>query len=232
VKFFGGLNLAGDESFSGFIGNYSGTKGGGTHYTVGFLGAADFDADAGYVFGGAVGYGFDNGFSVELEAAYRRNKLDIKGVGILAYLYTLPGGTTGTKSGPSASLDGTDGHLEATSLMANAWYEFDTGTEVRPFVGGGVGIAWVDVHDIVEIGFATKLGTSFYSVGVHGDDSGFAWQLGGGLNWEVSPGKDLTVEYRYFNGPEVKNIRVHDVNNNLDYDYEAHSFMVGFRVGY
>jgi opacity protein-like surface antigen len=140
-----------------------------------------------------------------------------------------------TKFG-STSLDinGTDGHVSAVSLMANAWYEFDLGNSspVRPFIGGGIGIAWVDVHDILEVHFPTKSGTSFYSQGLHGDDSGFAWQLGAGLAWEVSPGKDLTLEYRYFNGPEVKNIRFHDYENQLDYDYDAHSVMVGFKVGF
>ena len=80
LKVFGGLNFLGDESHEGeiqtsrFTGSY--TTGG-----YGFIGDAEFDADTGYVFGGAVGYQWDNGLILEVEAAYRRNQLDIDGLG-------------------------------------------------------------------------------------------------------------------------------------------------------
>ena len=234
LRVFGGLNIASDNDFSGFIGTYT-TTSGGSFATVGLLGDFEFDADLGYVFGGAVGYGWDNGFSIDIEAAYRRNKLDIRGIGDIVAIGTTKGGDpfTSTKFDTSGTISGTDGHLEAISVMANAWYEFDLGNSpVRPFVGGGVGIAWLDLHDIVEARFVTGTYTFEGSSGLHGDDSGFAWQLGAGLNWEIAPDKDFTLEYRYFNGPELETVRVHDLDNDISLDYEAHSVMAGFKVGW
>ena len=231
LKVFGGINFAGNESIGPFIGTYAGVTKGSDPFTYGFAGTADIDPDMGYVFGGAVGYGWDNGFSVDLEVAYRRNQIDVSGAVAAGVAYITKGGGPGFYTFGTGTFAGTDGHLSAVSLMANAWYEFDTGTSIRPYVGGGVGIAWLDIHDIVEGKFVTTGGTYTSSIGVHGDDSGFAWQLGAGLAWEVAPGKDMVVEYRYFNGPKIENVRVHDLNNKLDIDYDSHAVLVGFKMG-
>jgi len=227
LRFFGGVNLAGDESIGpAFIGTDFGTT---VPVSFGLSGTASVDPDLGYVFGGAVGYGWDNGVSIELEAAYRRHQIDVSGTAIAGYLTSAGFSTVASLTGHD-----TDGHMSALSLMANAWYEFDTGSSVRPYVGGGVGIAWVDIHDIVEARFMYAGTTIAYtsSFGAHGDDSGFAWQLGAGLAWEIAPGKDVTVEYRYFNGPEIEHVRIDALVHELDIDYNAHSVMAGFRVGY
>ena len=117
--------------------------------------------------------------------------------------------------------------------MANAWYEFDVfNAPVRPFVGGGIGIAWLDLHGIIHDKPATT-GTTFTdSSAMHGTKSGFAWQLGAGLNWEIAPERDITLEYRYFNGPTLDKVRIHDYVNDINYDYQSHSLMVGFRAGF
>ena len=97
ARAFGGVNWAKDNSFAGLLKTYSNTFYSRTHYTSGILGNFDFNADTGYVFGGAVGYGWDNGLSVEIEAAYRRNKVKVSGAGFFAQHYTTLSGTTGTK---------------------------------------------------------------------------------------------------------------------------------------
>ena len=126
LKVFGGLNFLGNQSHDGIIRTN-------TAYTTGtqsfdhidgFVGAAEFDADTGYVFGGAVGYQWDNGLILEVEAAYRRNKLDVSGIGYVFSSWISTGGsvTFSKSSTTEMSLDG-DGHVSAVSLMANAWYE-------------------------------------------------------------------------------------------------------------
>ena len=239
LRVFGGANWVGDETYSGFVpftSPYSGPAG---YYALGMMGDMEFDADLGYVFGGAVGYGWDNGLRIDVEASYRRNGVDITGSGLFAVKAAVPPTAvyTDTKTDVFADSAGTDGHVEATALMANAWYEFNMfNSPLRPFIGGGVGFAWVDVHDILEQRLFTTTGgvtgsTKSFSNGLHGDDSGFAWQLGGGLAWEVAPGKDFTVEYRYFNGPDIDEARVGARTIPIDYDYQAHSVMAGFKVG-
>ncbi len=80
LKVFGGLNFLGDESHDGQINTTTFTGSYGTGRS-GFTGETEFDSDTGYVFGGAVGYQWDNGLILEVEAAYRRNQLDLSGVG-------------------------------------------------------------------------------------------------------------------------------------------------------
>ncbi len=37
-----------------------------------------------------------------------------------------------------------DGDLSSTSLLINGWYEFETNSSWRPYVGGGIGYTNVD----------------------------------------------------------------------------------------
>ena len=246
LKVFGGLNFLSDESHdvdiatSSFTGNY-------TTGSSGFRGTADFDADTGYVFGGAVGYQWDNGLILEVEAGYRRNKLDIDGVGqdfeqahyFEAKYDHIPSDTNQFTKGDEHELElHVDGHVSAVSLMANAWYEFNLSNDQwRPYLGGGIGIAWLDLHGLGSVTkqYSTKTKTKTEEVGFHGTESGFAWQLGAGLGYEFAPGKQITLDYRYFNGPTIGNIQdnvqFNGMEQDIDYDYSAHNVMIGVRLG-
>ncbi len=237
LKFFGGLNFLGDESVDGKITTFSGTTKFGTKVS-GFSGEAEFDADTGYVFGGAVGYQWDNGLILEVEAAYRRNQLDIDGVGegfgtrhITTDFSVYSASDSTDFLGTEAGLHGDEGHISAVSLMANAWYEFNLSNDQwRPYIGGGVGIAWLDMDGLAIASYGTK-DPSTSVIGFHGTESGFAWQLGAGIGYEFAPGKQITLDYRYFNGPTMDNVQFNKVENDIDYDYSAHNIMIGVRLG-
>jgi opacity protein-like surface antigen len=120
------------------------------------------------------------GLKVEAEVAYRQNKVD--------GLWTTINDTAGTTD--SGTLDYDHSTL---SVMANVWYEFDL-AGVKPYLGGGIG--WADVEvDGAYIG--TVGGPLNFS------DDGFAWQAGAGVNFQVAPNIQLGVGYRYMEGPEV-----------------------------
>ena len=248
LRGFGGLNFAGDEKLKGSLQTdfLKGNTGSTTKTTADyFSGDFNFDSDTGYVLGAAIGYQWDNGLTLEVEAAYRRNGLDFVGTGTkfeTTHFFTSggsPHSTKGTKSNQDTLLINSDGHVEATSLMANVWYEFElSNTQWKPFIGGGIGMAWADMN-----AFGTK--TTFHSLSdtdpntdafaIEGDGSGFAWQLGAGIGYEFDPGKQLTLEYRYFNGPEIDDFavnadeRVEDQPG--DYDYDSHNVMIGMKFG-
>lgn len=139
------------------------------------------ESDAGWVVSGAIGYSLAKmvtpGLRVEVEVGYRENAVD--------------GDWASSDGGADAGLIEYD--HSALSVMANVWYDFDVGG-VRPYVGGGIG--WADVE--VDGNFLSGDVPAFsYS------DDGFAWQAGGGINFDVSPNMQLGVGYRYFQGPEV-----------------------------
>jgi opacity protein-like surface antigen len=180
-------------------------------------------ADTGFVLGGAIGAHLDNwakGLRVEVEASYRRNKH----TGRFAEYdttTTIDDGTTVITTEQGVI----NANLSTFAIMANAWYEFDIGTKFRPYVGGGMG--WARTHgDMVAASTTT---TSIDdSIDIH--RSGFAWQLGVGLNYEVAPGVDLGMGYRYFQGPKFEPFFERDEQVN-SLDNASHSVQVNLTVG-
>jgi outer membrane autotransporter protein len=138
------------------------------------------DSDTGWIVSGAVGLSLNNmvqGLRVEAEVAYRQNQ--VNGVW-----------TSSAVVQDSGALDYDHTTL---SVLANVWYDFDLGN-VRPYIGGGVG--WAE----------TELDGAFLSgtiPAINHSDDGFAWQLGAGVNFDISPNVQLGLGYRYFEGPDV-----------------------------
>ena len=141
--------------------------------------------DTGFVLTAANGAHLDSlvhGFRVELEASYRRNSAD-----------GVWGSSTPRMSMPSV------GNLEfdesTWAVLANAWYDVDLGS-FRPYIGGGAG--WAE----------TKLEGRYFGrnprrlIDFSGD--GFAWQLGAGINFEISENTTIGIGYRYFSSPDVE----------------------------
>jgi opacity protein-like surface antigen len=86
-----------------------------------------------------------------------------------------------------ANLVATDsGDIDTTTLMLNAFYDFDTGSKLTPYIGLGLG--WMNVDLTYQPG----------GVGViRDDDNVFAYQLVGGLNYEVNDSISVFASYRY-----------------------------------
>lgn len=193
VSVFGGMNITSDESRSFQTSDTIGSD------TFTITTEVNSDLSNGFVIGGAVGAKLDkwlDGLRAEMEVSYRRNKL--KGDWQFSFTGDIP--TTAPTTDLSAA--GTsDGHLSRFAVMANVWYDIDAGSKIVPYVGGGVGWnrARVEVGgEVVDPGFfLTDIEQADFS------ESGFAWQLGAGANYEVSPGVKVGVGYRYFHGADV-----------------------------
>lgn len=173
------------------------------------------NADTGFIVSGAVGMSLDNvlqGLRAEVEVGYREDKVD----GAWA-------SDTDTSADPTGNDAGTLDYTHSTfSVLANAWYDFDIGG-VKPYVGGGIGWADSDLDGNFVGGTVPALSTS---------DSGFAWQLGAGVNFSISPNMMLGVGYRYFRGPEVT-VLPPDTGNTTssEVDDESHSAVVSLTFG-
>jgi opacity protein-like surface antigen len=158
-----------------------------------------FEDEAGWAVGGALGYAFDFGLRTEAEAAYRRNEHD-----------------EGKVAGVEFDLDG---ETTALSFMANLWYDVPRSFPVRPFIGGGGGMAKIGLEDNEGEGLDIA------------DDSDwvFAYQLGAGLGYEISPGLSVSAEYRFFRteDPEIEAFAL-----DADYEYRSHSVLIGVRYGF
>jgi outer membrane autotransporter protein len=169
------------------------------------LGAVDNEYDGGFVLSGQAGY--DSGriwqygsLRGELELSYRENEID----------QHVLGGT---------SLPGSTGTASATALMANLFHDFETGTPLTPYVGGGIGYAWNELDNFGVTGLDV----------LDDDDSGFAWQLGAGLGFAVTEQATVSLDYRYFStSADLKTTAAAgSVGNQVDLD--SHTVMLGLR---
>jgi len=139
------------------------------------------DLDKGFDFGGTVGYDF-GAFRLETEASYR--KADIN---------SITAGTTGVAGSTVSGTYAADGDVNALSFMLNGLFDFGADDGIQGFVGGGIGVARVDINTGAFQNFRTY------------DDSGsgLAWQALAGVRAPLNDSWDVGLRYRFFNAPNV-----------------------------
>ncbi len=140
------------------------------------------DTHNGWMAGGAIGYDL-NPLRIEIEYLHRNNDLEIVTViddGGLA-------GELGLVSAPGANVL-SRGHVNATSVMANAILELNRGGGLRPFFGLGGGLVQID-SDAVLAGSGRRL--------IGGDDVVLGLQTIAGLAVKISSNLSAEVGYRY-----------------------------------
>lgn len=81
-----------------------------------------------------------------------------------------------------------EGRIKVLAGLANAYYDFDTGTKLKPFIGAGVGIGQVKLDDSA----------------IDGDDTGFAYQLQAGVAYPINDKLSAQVGYRYLGVNDVE----------------------------
>jgi len=136
---------------------------------VALRGSHDTGFGGSLLLGGHLPYGF----KVEAEALFQHRPYDTK---------TLDGVTTTAT-----------GFRDTTAVMGNLLWELPlaeaTGLPIRPFIGGGAGMAYSQsrLND-------NPVGTNTY---LQASDWRFAWQALAGVKFDVAPGARLTAQYRY-----------------------------------
>lgn len=150
--------------------------------------------DTGYAINGQVGYAFDNGFRIEAEGSYTRYDVDthtgltvgganIDGVDVAVLTRGEPSAANPTVGEVIA--DG-QGRVSNFGLFGNVFYDINTGSGFKPYVGAGVGYQWADVQyrpSGVDVADA--------------NDGGFAYQLMAGASVELSESAELFGQYTY-----------------------------------
>jgi opacity protein-like surface antigen len=84
--------------------------------------------------------------------------------------------------------------LESWLGLANAYIDLGTWRGITPYVGGGIGMAYIDVQGFKDVNVPTgsvHFGNSDRST------SNFAWALYAGLSYDVTPQFTLDLGYRY-----------------------------------
>ncbi|WP_430511154.1 outer membrane protein [Pannonibacter phragmitetus] len=123
-------------------------------------------------------------------------------------------------------------NIDVWTLMLNGYLDVGTWNGFTPYVGAGVGAAYVNVND-------TK---SFNPNGVNTSYDGssgkwnFAWALMAGTSYAVSPNWDIDLGYRYKNLGEARSVRLNNVGtgqSRIKYkDLAAHEVRLGVRYNF
>ena len=150
----------------------------------------EVDIDNGYLAGIALGKTLDN-FRFEFEATYRKNDIDS---------YKPIAGVTITPTGSQ--------EIDTYSFMLNGFVDLDITDSTTFFIGGGIGVAYIDVTANAVLGGAV--------VGnlVSDDDWVMAYQGMAGFSYELTRHTKLFVQYRLFTteDPSFTNSNVYDAS--------------------
>ncbi|MCL6251854.1 porin family protein, partial [Altererythrobacter sp. KTW20L] len=178
--------------------------------------------DIGWEAGAVLGYDFGM-VRLEGEAAYKRFGIDT----ITGPVGPIPTGGTYFASGTYAA----NGDVRVGSGMANLLLDFGGNDGIGFSIGGGVGIADVDIKDIAVPG----------RVALDDNDMRFAWQGIARLYAPLSDTIELGLKYRYFRVDDATLNDRYDVNEatvlganarNLGYDLVTHSLLASLTVGF
>lgn len=151
--------------------------------------------DFNWALSGAVGYALGNGLRFETEVGYRPNDID---------------NITGVAGG--------SGDVDVLNWMFNALYDLDYwNLPVKPYVGGGIGIAHVDFDGVTPVAGST----------INDSDIGFAFQGIAGVSLDLTENLAATLDYRHLRVPSVS-FRTNG-GTNVDSDYATNQIMIGLR---
>ena len=162
----------------------------------------DFDFELGYVGSAAIGY---NWFFPESFADVR---VEVEG----AYRYN----DIDEYDGVSA-----DGQTEAFSAMLNGYLDFRTTLPFVPYVGFGIGATRVKHED-------DGAGGTVPVIDDH--DTVFAYQVMGGINFDLSDNLAVGAEYRFHETEKFQ--FVYNTGGTFTRDYNHHSVLVTLTVGF
>lgn len=131
----------------------------------------DLDLDSAVFGGAAVGHNYGNGWRAE-AALNVFGSSDFTG----SWSYTVP-----ADPGPHADMSGS---VRSIALMANGYYDFDTGGKAVPFVTAGLGLARNTMADWTRINpDADRTTRSFEG----GSETSLAWSIGVGVAVDIGP---------------------------------------------
>ncbi len=210
-----------DEPYTGPNGPYIRAEGGWSHENpLKGQGSTNLNfnstEDEGYMVGGAAGWKFGQ-LRAELGLDFSGHGVQTLGVnqdgGLGARLHVAS--LSGVSSNPT-------GNVHIWSGMANAYWDFRTGTPFVPYIGIGVGVAHVSLDNFGVRG----------TVIANSSDNVFAYQPMVGVRYHITDALAIGAEYRYFAtvDPTFKDtsgvkfhgrIESHNVLANLSYFFGA-----------
>ena len=117
-----------------------------------------------------------------------------------------------------------DANITTVPILANAYVGLPNSTIFTPYVGGGIGAAYVSVGDFTE----TLANNTVVNRPDHSQWN-FAWQLSAGVSADILPNASVDLGYRYLNAGEARGGRVAGQSIDLG-DVQSHQIRLGVRM--
>lgn len=113
--------------------------------------------------------------------------------------------------------------VTAQSLMFNAFYDFNTQTNLTPYFGGGLGVSYLSTD------YQTTAGSKTYTNS--NSDINFAWNIGGGVVFHISDSMALDFGYRYVDlgTATAGDLTMGSYVVDSQAEYTSHEFGLGIR---
>lgn len=182
------------------------------------------DTDGVFSGGISVGYDFNPQFDipvrVELDYTARSRGEAKSGK-------TVPG----DPGDPAASYDLTwKDKIALQTLMFNAWWDIPLDLPVTPYIGGGIGFAFINYKTSYDSVSDNGLDDEYVSGST--SETNFAWSLGGGMAYDITENWTVDLGYRYIDAGNVsKTFRdaQGDIDTKSSLDVTSHDIMLGIR---
>jgi opacity protein-like surface antigen len=163
--------------------------------------------DVGSYVGGTGGYDF-GWVRAEGELSYRR--------GNPSKVHDRLHGVTYTRISDS-------GGLGVMTMMANGFVDIHNPSPVTPYLGGGLGFAAMTLNDTLG-----TIPTQRVIVFQGGDDTVFAWQVGGGIDYSITKMFSIDLGYRFLNTATAHFNKASLAE--YDLKFQSHNLALGLRV--
>lgn len=175
--------------------------------------------DSGMLFGGGIGYRFNNWLRADITGEYR---------GKTGYT------ALGAYPGAGADWDRVTFDKSEWVGLANVYLDLGTWNCITPFIGAGLGFSRVTLDHFYDIGQASGSPSGGYAASE--TKMNFAWALHAGLAYKFSPGLTMELAYRYLDSGDAKTGDIYTVagvstvyNPTTIRDITSHDVKLGMR---
>ena len=121
------------------------------------------------------------------------------------------------------------GELGVLAMMFNGFVNLYNTSPVTPYLGGGIGFAAIHLSDTdgIRIVGGTAQRVLLYGAG---DDTVFAYQVGGGMDIVLNRRFSLDIGYRYFRANRANIDSDQAILTSME--FKSHSTAIGFKYRY
>ena len=149
------------------------------------------------IFGGGIGYEWNNWFRTDVTAEYRTKSL-----------FKATGSYTNFCAGGGTCFDVTEGNFSSAVFMANAYLDLGTWWCLTPYIGAGVGSAYNRITGVQDNGINSDGSVGFGFTTSDAANWNLAWNAQAGLTYNVNNNfkVDFSARYLHLGSPETATV--------------------------